>query len=210
MIEGDFKMTKLGVFVGSIRERSWNRKVADVLVSLFPEDWEAEYIDIAHLPFYLQDWDDADFTGEVPTEVTALREQIEGLDALLFVTPEYNRGLPAPLKNALDIISRPGGSFIAAGKPAMIASVSTGAISGFGANHALRQTLMFLDIPVMAQPELYLGNIHKMFGFENDAAGKVGTLPDLETDKAALPEGTVKFFQSAVDKFVGFAGRWVR
>ncbi|MDD7384808.1 MAG: NAD(P)H-dependent oxidoreductase [Actinomycetaceae bacterium] len=202
-------MTKLGVFVGSIRDRSWNKKIADIMVSLFPDGWEAEYIDISRLPFYNQDWDEADFTGTLPQEVTTIRDQVSSMDAFLFVTPEYNRGIPGVLKNAIDVVSRPAGSFLMANKPALIASVSTGAISGFGANHSLRQSLMFLNMPVMAQPELYLGNIHSLFGMDNTDEGREGTTPDLPKDKAALPEGTLGLLQNSVDTFVDFAGRWL-
>ena len=200
-------MPKLGVFVGSIRERSWSQKVANVLSSMFPDNWDVKQIDIASVPFYNQDWDDSDTDLPLPAAAQNLRDAVSGVDALLFVTPEYNRTVPAVLKNAIDVISRPSGSFIAAGKPAMVVSVSTGAIGGFGANHSLRQNLMFLNVPVMAQPELYLSSIHKAFGFDNSQ--QLGTVSDLEQDLETLDAGTKKFLRSAVDKFVDFAGRWI-
>lgn len=199
-------MAKVGVFVGSVRERSWSRKVAAAVAQMFPADWEAEFFNLADLPLYNQDWDEADSSMEVPEVVRALREQVAGVNALLFVTPEYNRGLPGSLKNAIDIVSRPSGSFFLAGKPAMVVSISTGGISGFGANHALRQTLVFLNVPVMAQPELYLGHIHESFGGD-PVKDRVGWDPDPERDR--LAESTAALLQKGADSFVEFASHWL-
>ena len=84
-------------------------------------------------------------------------------DALLFVTPEYNRSVPSALKNAIDLGSRPYGKSVWSGKPCAIVSGSPGAIGGFGANHHLRQSLVFLNVPTMAQPEAYIGGADKLF-----------------------------------------------
>ena len=200
-------MTKLGVIVGSIRDRSWNRKVANALVEMFPADWEAQFLEIDKLPLYNGDVDEKDFTGTMPAAITELREAAGSVDAFLIVTPEYNRGVPGVLKNAIDVLSRPYGAPYFPGKPVMLVSSSTGLYGGFGANHALRQTMVFLDAHVLAQPEMYLGKIHEAFG--NDPMDKLGSPADPATDNARLTERTRAMMQGAVDKFVAFAGHWL-
>src|SRR5204863_5187432 len=101
-------------------------------------------------------------------EVIAFKERIARADALLFVTPEYNRGLPGVLKNAIDVASRPYGKSAWNGKPAAVISVSPGAIGGFGANHHLRQSLVFLNMPALQQPEAYIGGADKLFDTEGN------------------------------------------
>ena len=138
----------VAVIVGSLRKESLNRRTAEALAALAPEHLKLEIVEIGSLALYDQDLDSAP-----PKEWTAFRETIRGYDAVLFVTPEYNRGLPAALKNAVDIGSRPYGHSVWSGKPAGVVSVSPGAFGGFGANHQLRQSLVFLDMPAMQQPE---------------------------------------------------------
>src|ERR1700720_4149884 len=104
-----------------------------------------------------------------PAEWTAFRDRIKAADAVLFVTPEYNRSVPSALKNAIDVGSRPYGKSAWSGKPGAVVSASPGAIGGFGANHHLRQSLVFLNVPAMAQPEAYIGGADKLF----DADGKL-------------------------------------
>ena len=99
----------------------------------------------------------------------AFRERIRRADAVLFVTPEYNRSVPGVLKNAIDVGSRPYGKSVWSRKPGGVISVSPGALSAFGANHHLRQCLVFLDVPAMQQPEAYIGGADKLF----DASGKL-------------------------------------
>ncbi|MEY8292855.1 NADPH-dependent FMN reductase [Carnobacteriaceae bacterium 52-44] len=180
-------MTKVGVVVGSIREGSFSGRVAKALVGLLPEDYEATYLQIDHLPLYSQDSDE-----NPPQVYQDFRDEVEALDALIFVTPEHNRSVPAALKNALDIASRPYGANKWGGKPALIASQSPGAISGFGANHHLRQMLTFLDVPVVQQPEVYLAQTPELFGENGEF----------------LKEGTEVFLQAAVDKFVDLVNRY--
>ena len=110
------------------------------------------------MPIYNQDGD-----ANPPAEWTAFRERIRAADAVLFVTPEHNRSVPAALKNAIDIGSRPYGKSAWSGKPGAVVSASPGGIGGFGANHHLRQSLVFLDVPAMAQPEAYIGGADKLF-----------------------------------------------
>lgn len=150
----------VAVFVGSLRKASWNRKLAQALIALAPPSLQLEIIEIGQLPLYNQELDDA---GSPPAEWTAFRGRVKPFGALLFVTPEYNRSVPAPLKNAIDVGSRPYGQSVWDRKPAAVVSASPGAIGGFGANHHLRQSLVFLNVPCLQMPEVYLGGIQKKF-----------------------------------------------
>src|SRR5476649_2476769 len=157
------KIRDIAVIVGSLRKDSINRKVANALVELAPEGLKLSIVEIGQLPIYNQDGDE-----NPPAAWTEFRERIKASDAVLFVTPEHNRSVPAALKNAIDIGSRPYGKSAWSGKPGAVVSASPGGIGGFGANHHLRQSLVFLNVPAMAQPEAYLGAADKLF----DAAGK--------------------------------------
>ncbi|WP_151448880.1 NADPH-dependent FMN reductase [Lacisediminimonas profundi] len=156
---------KIAVLVGSPRKESFSRKVAKTIVSLAPDSLSMEIIEIDQLPFYNQDLEDA---GNSPAQWLSFRDQVRDCDGLLFVTPEYNRGLPALLKNALDVGSRPYGKAVWSGKPGAVVSISQGPLGGFGANHSLRQSLVFLNVPCMQQPEVYLGNVAGMFDAEGN------------------------------------------
>lgn len=155
---------KIAVIVGSLRKDSFNRKIALTLMELAPKSLVMEFVEIGQLPLYNQDYDE-----HPPKEWVAFREQIKKYDGVLFATPEYNRSVPGVLKNALDVGSRPYGQSMWDGKPAAVISVSVGAIGGFGANRHLCQTLMYLNMPTLPQPEAYMGNAGNMF----DANGKV-------------------------------------
>jgi chromate reductase len=155
---------KIAVLVGSLRKESWNRKIALEAIKLAPESLELKIIEIGQLPLYNQDFDD-----HPPKEWTDFREEIKKFDGLLFVTPEYNRSVPACLKNAIDVGSRPYGKSVWDNKPGAIISASIGAISGFGANHHLRQSLVFVNIPCMQQPEAYIGNVTNSFDTANNS-----------------------------------------
>lgn len=155
---------KVAVIVGSLRKDSINRKLAHALIEMAPASLKLEIVEIGELTLYNQDHD-----ASPPAAWTAFRDRIRAADAVLFVTPEYNRSVPAALKNALDVGSRPYGQSVWGGKPAAIVSASPGAMGGFGANHHLRQSLVFLDVPAMQQPEAYLNGADKLF----DANGKL-------------------------------------
>jgi len=157
---------KVAVLVGSLRRESFSRKTAKTLVEIAPESMALEIVEIGNLPLYNQDGDD---DGKPPIEWTTFRKRIKEYDGVLFVTPEYNRSVPAVLKNAIDVGSRPYGQSVWTGKPGAIVSVSPGSIGGFGANHHLRQSLVFLDMPAMQQPEAYIGGAADLF----DAEGKM-------------------------------------
>ena len=148
-------MKKIGVLVGSLRKGSYNKKVAEFMMSKFPDDFQATMMDISSLPFYNEDLDH----GNPPQAWTTFRQQIHDMDAFLFVTPEYNRSVPAALKNALDVASRPYGENCWDNKPGGLVSVSVGNIGGFGANHHFRQSMVFLNLHMMAQPEAYISDI---------------------------------------------------
>lgn len=151
---------KVGVLVGSLRKGSYSKKIAEEIMALAPESLKMKIVDISGLPIYNQDFDSE---GNPPDSWVEFRELIKSLDAVLYVTPEYNRSVPAALKNAVDVGSRPYGQNTWNGKPGAVVSVSTGALSGFGANHHLRQSLVFINVPVMPQPEAYIGNAAALF-----------------------------------------------
>lgn len=158
------KNYNVAVLVGSLRKGSFNRKVALALAELAPPGLKLEIVEIGHLPLYNQDSDESP-----PPAFVEFRKRIKSADALLFATPEYNRSVPGVLKNAIDIASRPYGQSAWDGKPGAVISASIGAIGGFGANHHLRQSLVFLNVPTLQQPEAYIGNADKLF----DADGKL-------------------------------------
>ncbi|EIZ78279.1 NADPH-dependent FMN reductase [Novosphingobium sp. Rr 2-17] len=143
---------KIAVIVGSLRQDSYNRRLAEALVKL-PQanDHAFTFADIAALPHYDQDHD-----GNQADSVKALKALIGGSDGVLFVTPEYNRSIPGVLKNALDNGSRPYGQSCWAGKPAGVIGVSIGAAGTAMAQQHLRNVLAYLDMPTLTQPEVFL------------------------------------------------------
>lgn len=155
---------KIAVIVGSLRKESLNRKMAKALMKLAPESLDLEIVEIGDLPLYNQDLDE-----NPPVAWTAFRERLTKFDGVLFVTPEYNRSMPGALKNAIDVGSRPYGKNRWAGKPGAVVSVSPGSIGGFGANHHLRQSLVFINVPAMPQPEVYIGGAGDLF----DGSGNI-------------------------------------
>lgn len=177
------KVYTIAVLVGSLRKQSINRKVALALAELAPANLRLNIVEIGDLALYNEDID-----VTPPAAYSTFRDQVSSSDAVLFVTPEYNRSVPAPLKNAIDVGSRPYGQSAWSGKPGAIISVSPGAIGGFGANHHLRQSLVFLNVPCMQQPEAYLGGAGSAF----DESGKVS-------------EKTKPFLQA----FITAYGQWV-
>ena len=160
------------VIVGSLRAGSFNRLTARTLAAMAPESLALDIVEIGGLPMYNQDLD-----VDPPESWLGFRERMRAADAVLFVTPEYNRSVPAVLKNAIDVGSRPYGASAWDGKPAGVVSVSPGGMGGFGANHHLRQSLVFLNMPVMQQPEAYFGHVGDFFDeageLKNEATRKV-------------------------------------
>lgn len=176
------KVYTVAVLVGSLRKQSINRKVALALAELAPANLKLNIVEIGDLPLYNEDIDETP-----PAAYSTFREQVRSSDAVLFVTPEYNRSVPAPLKNAIDVGSRPYGKSAWSGKPGAVISVSPGAVGGFGANHHLRQSLVFLNVPCLQQPEAYLGGAGTFF----DESGK-------------LSDKVQPFLQGFIDAFAGW------
>lgn len=176
----------VAVLVGSLRKESLNRKMAVVLARMAPPSLDLEIVEIGNLPPFNQDEE-----ANPPPASAAFKSRIARADAVLFVTPEYNRSVPGVLKNAIDVASRPYGKSAWDGKPCAVISVSPGAIGGFGANHHLRQSLVFLNMPVLQQPEAYIGGAADLF----DAQGNVAK------------ESTRAFLQKFLDAFAAWIER---
>ena len=164
---------KIAILVGSLREGSINRRIAKSICAMRDDKLDCEMVEIGDLPLYNQDLD-----GNPPEPWVRFREQVAAADGVLFVTPEYNRSVPGVLKNAIDVGSRPYGHSVFDKKPAAIVTASPGAIGGFGANHHLRQSCVFLNMPMMLQPEAYLGGVSDD-SFDADGCLKDGPLKDV-------------------------------
>jgi chromate reductase len=173
----------VAVLVGSLRKDSYNRKLGQALARLAAPALDFTFIEIGDLPLYNQDLD-----GAYPPAATRLKEQVRAADAVLFLTPEYNRAIPGVLKNAIDWGSRPYGKSAWAGKPAAIAGASVGAVGTAVAQQQLRAVLGYLDMPTLGQPEVF---IHFRDGLIDDQ----GSITN---------EGTQKFLQGFVTKFTAW------
>lgn len=177
----------VAVLVGSLRKGSFSRAVADNLATLAADKLALRVVDIGDLPLY-----NPDLEGDAPPAAWAkFRSEIVGADAVLFVTPEYNRSVPGLLKNALDVGSRPYGQSVWKGKPTAVVSVSPGVLGAFGANHHLRQSLVFLDMPPMQQPEAYVS--------------KIGDL--LDKDGKLASDDTKSFLAGFLSAFAAWIGK---
>jgi chromate reductase, NAD(P)H dehydrogenase (quinone) len=180
---------RVAVLVGSLRKDSFTRRVAQALQQLQPASLHLEIVEIRDLPLYNQDVE-----ASPPAPWVAFRDSVRASDAVLFVTPEYNRSIPGALKNAIDVGSRPYGKSAWSGKPCGVVSTSPGALGGFGANHHLRQCLVFLDMPVVQQPEMYVGGVDKLV----EAGGKVTS------------DATREFFTKYLATFASWIERNIR
>ncbi|SHM43393.1 chromate reductase [Sphingobium sp. YR657] len=178
------ELPKVGILVGSLQRDGLSRKLANAVISLGDDRLKMRIIEIGDLPLY-----NPELENEGVTAWQRFRGEVAPLDGILFVTPEYNRSVPAALKNAMDVGSRPYGQSVWAAKPAGIISQSPGALGAFGANHHLRQSLVFLDMPAMQQPEAYLGHS-----------------ADLFTADGSLVEGSGKTF---ISSFIAAFAAWV-
>lgn len=177
---------QIGVIVGSLRRDSINRKLANALVKLGPAEFSFKFLEIGDLPLYNQDDDDK----QAPS-VVRFKSEVKGCSGLIFVTPEYNRSMPGVLKNALDNASRPYGTSAWTGKPAGILGASVGQIGSALAQQHLRNTLAYLDVPTMGQPEVFIQVKEGFFDGEGNIAS-----PD-----------TVKFLQGWMDRYVPWVKR---
>jgi len=166
---------KIAILVGSLRKESFNRRIAKSICAIRNDGLDCSFVEIGDLPLYNQDYDSA---PQQPEQYVRLRDAIRPVDGVLFVSPEYNRGVPGVLKNAIDVGSRPYGQSVWDKKPAAIVTASPGAIGGFGSNHQIRQSCVFLNMPVMQQPEAYLGHVTDA-SFDESGCLKDGPLKDL-------------------------------
>ncbi|HET6805240.1 MAG TPA: NAD(P)H-dependent oxidoreductase [Frateuria sp.] len=173
---------QVAVLVGSLRKDSFNRRLARAVEGLAPDELAFEEVPIGDLPLYNQDLD-----GDYPAPWKALKQQIQAADALLFVTPEYNRSVPGVLKNAIDIASRPYGSNAFAGKPGAVIGASIGATGSALAQQHLRNMLAYLDVPLLAQPEVFVQ-------FKDDGP--------VDADGRITVDSTRQFLQGFVDRYL--------
>ncbi len=178
----------IAVIVGSLRKGSINAKLARALMKLAGSRLEFQLVEIGDLPLFSQDLE-----ADLPGAVKRIKAQIEAADGVLIVSPEYNRGMPGVLKNAIDWASRPYGKNSFAGKPTAIAGASPGVLGTAVAQQQWRSVFVALDAPTMGQPEVYLQ-------FKDGAIGD---------DGAIASDGTAKFLGGYVDRFVAFVERYV-
>jgi chromate reductase len=176
----------IAVVVGSLRRESFNRQLAQALISLAPADFTFEFLDIGSLPLYSQDYD-----ADYPDVARQFKQRIEAANGLLFVTPEYNRSIPGVLKNALDWGSRPWGTNSWAGKPGAVAGTSIGATGAALSQQHLRNVLAYLDVPTLNQPEMFIRH-------NPDAINASGEIVNADTRK---------FLQTFVDRYVAWVKR---
>ena len=178
---------QIAVIVGSLRQESFNRRLATAIVKLAPAEFSFKAVRIDDLPLYNQD-DDA---NQAPA-VKRLKAELSAAQGLLFVTPEYNRSMPGVLKNAIDHASRPYGQSAWAGKPAGVLGVTPGTVGTALAQQHLRNVLAYLDVPTMGQPEAFIQFKDGLF----DAAGDIG-------------DGSRKFLQGWMDGYVAWVKKHV-
>ena len=145
---------KVALIVGSLRKESFNRKVANEFIRLAPENLKLEIVEIKELSFFNED-----IENNPPQEWKDYKKELENADAFIFVSPEYNRTIPGVLKNAMEIGARPPKENSWKGKPGAVVTVSPGLIGGLGANQTIREAAVSLNIPMMQQPEAYIGQI---------------------------------------------------
>ena len=175
---------RIAIIVGSLRAASINRKIARSICAFADGKLDCRIVEIADLAPYNQEYDE-----DSPEPYGRFREAVRAADGVLFCTPEYNRGVPGVLKNAIDVGSRPYGQSVWSKKPAAIVSVSPGALGAFGSNHHLRQSLVFLDMPTLQQPEAYVGGIGNK----------------LDSNGAIANQDTREFLRKFMDTFA----RWI-
>ncbi len=178
---------KVAIIVGSLRKESFNRKVANEFIRLAPENLKLEIVEIKDLSFFNED-----IENNPPQEWLDYKKQLDDADAFLFVSPEYNRTIPGVLKNAMEIGARPPKLNSWKGKPGAVATVSPGAIGGLGANQTIREAAVSLNIPMMQQPEAYIGQIKDK----------------LLEDGVTVDEKTEKFMKTFLEAFATWINRF--
>jgi chromate reductase len=181
-------MANVGFIVGSLRKGAYTRMLSRAIVEIAPASFKLTEIGIGELPLYNQDLE----TDTPPPAWTTFRNQVKSSDAILFITPEYNRGMPGGVKNAIDVGSRPPKQSAWRGKPAAVISLTPGKLGAMGAHQQLRLTLSVLGVPVMPMPEVYIAEAGKLF--DND--GKL------------VNEDTIKLLTSMLNDFDTWIGRF--
>ncbi len=149
---------QIAVLIGSLRKESYNRKIAHELIRLAPENLKLNIIEIGDLPFYNEDLEE-----NAPETWKTFRQKIQESQGVIIISPEYNRTIPAVLKNAIEVGSRPPKENSWTAKPGAVITASPGGIGGMGANHNIRQAGVSVNILMMAQPEAYIGNVNQLF-----------------------------------------------
>lgn len=177
----------IAVIVGSLRSASLTRKTAKAMMERAPASLACRFVEIGDLPLYNEDLE----TDTPPAAWTRFRDEVRACRGVLFATPEYNRSVPGCLKNAIDVGSRPSGKSVWSGKPAGVVSVTPNKLGAFGANHHLRQSFVFLDMPAMQQPEAYIGGARDLFA----------------EDGSLKNEDTGKFLADFMTRFAAWAAR---
>jgi chromate reductase, NAD(P)H dehydrogenase (quinone) len=186
-------MANVGVIVGSLRKGAYTRLMAEALPELAPSSLRLFDIQIGDLPLYNEDLEGLG----APAQWQRFRQQVQGADGILFVTPEYNRSIPGALKNALDVGSRPWGKSVWDGKPAAVVSQSPGALGGMAAAHHLRQIMLAVNLAAMAHPEAYIPQVGTLF----DAGGRLQNEQTRE-----FMTGFMKAFATWLERFPAAAG----
>jgi chromate reductase len=181
-------MTQVGYIVGSLRKAAYTRMLSRALAEIAPSSFKLTEIGIGELPLYNQDLE----TDTPPPAWTTFRNQVKSSDAVLFITPEYNRGVPAAVKNAIDVGSRPPKQGVWKGKPAAVISLSPGRLGAMAANQQLRLSLSVIGVPVLPSPEMYISEAGKLF----DADGKL------------VNEDTIKSLTQLLKDFETWIGRF--
>jgi chromate reductase len=179
---------KVGIIVGSLRKGAYTRMLGNASKELAPSSWTVVDIAIGELPHYNQDLE----TDTPPPTWTTFRQEVGGCDGILFITPEYNRGMPGALKNAIDVGTRPWGKSVWSGKPTAAMSMTPGPLGAMAAHQNLRHTMSCINSPLMPGPEIYMPNAASLF----DDAGKLKN------------EDTKKIVVSFLQSFDAWIGRF--
>lgn len=172
---------KILTLIGGIAKNSLNKRLFELVKPLAPQDFEFETFDITKLPYFSQDLE-----ADIPESVKSFKEKILAADAVLFITPEYNRSIPGVLKNAIDWASRPYGKGAWKNKSIAVIGAAMGPLGAYSAQMVLKQTMSFLGAYVMWQPEIYLN-----FPAYTDEKGEL-----VESSKKLY----IKFFESFKDR----------
>lgn len=179
---------KVSVLIGSLRNKAISKKIAKNLIEMFPSDYNVEVVEIRDLPLYDNDYDNpAETDKPLPAIYTEFREKIKASDGVLFVTPENNRLVPACMKNAIDICSKPNDDVALKGKVGAIVSHSIGTMGGYSSQKTLKLATSYFDMVFPGQPEIFLAKSPQYF---DEGSDKINN------------ERTVKFLQKYIDTFV--------